>query len=44
MIGGGCSLLRLSMKIDRIKESLDNMEQKVYMSCLTVMTKKDDDC
>jgi chaperonin GroEL len=29
VIGGGCSLLRLSMKIDRIKESLDNMEQKI---------------
>uniref|UniRef100_A0A0E0KR25 Uncharacterized protein n=1 Tax=Oryza punctata TaxID=4537 RepID=A0A0E0KR25_ORYPU len=29
VIGGGCSLLRLSVKIDRIKESLDNMEQKI---------------
>ncbi|KAF0890244.1 hypothetical protein E2562_002661 [Oryza meyeriana var. granulata] len=29
VIGGGCSLLRLSMKIDKIKESLDNMEQKI---------------
>ncbi|XP_006653448.2 ruBisCO large subunit-binding protein subunit beta, chloroplastic-like [Oryza brachyantha] len=29
VIGGGCSLLRLSMKIDAIKESLDNVEQKI---------------
>uniref|UniRef100_A0A0D9W5G2 Uncharacterized protein n=1 Tax=Leersia perrieri TaxID=77586 RepID=A0A0D9W5G2_9ORYZ len=29
VIGGGCSLLRLSMKIDKIKDSLDNMEQKI---------------
>lgn len=29
VVGGGCSLLRLSIKIDKIKESLDNVEQKV---------------
>ena len=30
VVGGGCSLLRLSKKIDAIKESsLDNIEQKV---------------
>lgn len=29
VVGGGCSLLRLSLKVDRIKELLDNEEQKV---------------
>ncbi|KAJ3677515.1 hypothetical protein LUZ60_003239 [Juncus effusus] len=29
VVGGGCSLLRLSLKIDKIKESLDNEEQKI---------------
>ncbi|KAM0916603.1 hypothetical protein ACQ4PT_009976 [Festuca glaucescens] len=29
VVGGGCSLLRLSKKIDIIKESLDNAEQKI---------------
>lgn len=29
VVGGGCSLLRLSKKIDIIKESLDNIEQKI---------------
>jgi chaperonin GroEL len=30
VVGGGCSLLRLSKKIDAIKESsLDNIEQKI---------------
>lgn len=29
VVGGGCCLLRLSMKVDKIKESLDNEEQKV---------------
>ncbi|KAM3367648.1 hypothetical protein ACQJBY_016296 [Aegilops geniculata] len=29
VVGGGCSLLRLSQKIDMIKESLDNLEQKI---------------
>lgn len=29
VVGGGCCLLRLSMKVDSIKESLDNEEQKV---------------
>jgi len=32
VIGGGCSLLRLSKKIDATKESsLDNIEQKVIL-------------
>ncbi|KAL0913814.1 hypothetical protein M5K25_017303 [Dendrobium thyrsiflorum] len=29
VVGGGCCLLRLSMKVDSIKEFLDNEEQKV---------------
>ncbi|XP_038987984.1 ruBisCO large subunit-binding protein subunit beta, chloroplastic-like isoform X1 [Phoenix dactylifera] len=29
VVGGGCSLLRLSMKVDSIKESLDNEEQMI---------------
>ncbi|XP_058112395.1 ruBisCO large subunit-binding protein subunit beta, chloroplastic-like isoform X2 [Magnolia sinica] len=29
VVGGGCSLLRLSMKVDDIKERLDNEEQKI---------------
>ncbi|KAM0851257.1 hypothetical protein ACQ4PT_052546 [Festuca glaucescens] len=29
VVGGGCSLLRLSEKIEIIKESLDNAEQKI---------------
>ncbi|KAH7840633.1 hypothetical protein Vadar_019462 [Vaccinium darrowii] len=29
VVGGGCSLLRLSLKVDRIKELLDNEEQKI---------------
>ncbi|EEF47654.1 rubisco subunit binding-protein beta subunit, rubb, putative [Ricinus communis] len=29
VIGGGCSLLRLSTKVDAIKELLDNEEQKI---------------
>ncbi|CAA7407747.1 unnamed protein product [Spirodela intermedia] len=29
VVGGGCSLLRLSLKVDDIKNSLDNEEQKV---------------
>jgi chaperonin GroEL len=28
VVGGGCSLLRLSTKVDGIKELLDNEEQK----------------
>lgn len=30
-MGGGCSLLRLSLKVDEIKATLDNEEQKVQM-------------
>lgn len=37
VVGGGCSLLRLSKKVDGIKELLDNEEQKViflfWFSC-----------
>ncbi|GLT91701.1 hypothetical protein SLE2022_095770 [Rubroshorea leprosula] len=29
VVGGGCSLLRLSTKVDGIKELLDNQEQKI---------------
>ncbi|GLT34549.1 hypothetical protein SLA2020_090580 [Shorea laevis] len=29
VVGGGCSLLRLSAKVDGIKELLDNQEQKI---------------
>ncbi|KAJ0986543.1 hypothetical protein J5N97_004899 [Dioscorea zingiberensis] len=29
VVGGGCTLLRLSTKVDSIKESLDNDEQKI---------------
>ncbi|KAI9073483.1 hypothetical protein K1719_044557 [Acacia pycnantha] len=29
VVGGGCSLLRLSQKVDSIKELLDNEEQKI---------------
>ena len=29
MVGGGCTLLRLSTVVDSIKETLDNEEQKV---------------
>lgn len=29
VVGGGCSLLRLSTKVDGIKDLLDNEEQKV---------------
>jgi chaperonin GroEL len=31
VVGGGCALLRLATKVDRIKETLDNTEQKVYL-------------
>lgn len=29
VVGGGCCLLRLSLKVDAIKEMLDNDDQKV---------------
>ncbi|XP_073113042.1 chaperonin 60 subunit beta 4, chloroplastic-like [Elaeis guineensis] len=40
VVGGGCSLLRLSMKVDSIKESLDNEEQMVlfYPSFFSIIT------
>lgn len=31
VVGGGCILLRLSAKVDGIKQLLDNEEQKVYV-------------
>ena len=30
VVGGGCTLLRLASKVDAIKESLDNDEEKVF--------------
>lgn len=33
VVGGGCTLLRLSSKVDAIKETLDNDEEKV-MCCI----------
>ncbi|VAH32731.1 unnamed protein product [Triticum turgidum subsp. durum] len=36
VVGGGCSLLRLSQKIDMIKESLDNLEQKAQLEFTTI--------
>lgn len=29
VVGGGCTLLRLSLKVDAIKETLENDEEKV---------------
>jgi chaperonin GroEL (HSP60 family) len=29
VVGGGCTLLRLAAKVDAIKDTLDNDEQKV---------------
>lgn len=29
MVGGGCTLLRLASKVDSIKDSLENDEEKV---------------
>ncbi|XP_058183606.1 chaperonin 60 subunit beta 4, chloroplastic isoform X2 [Rhododendron vialii] len=29
VVGGGCSLLRLSLKVEQVKEQLDNEEQKI---------------
>ncbi|CAA6670665.1 unnamed protein product [Spirodela intermedia] len=36
VVGGGCSLLRLSLKVDDIKNSLDNEEQKVPLFYLAL--------
>ncbi|CAL9146978.1 unnamed protein product [Musa hybrid cultivar] len=33
VVGGGCTLLRLAAKVDAIKETLENDEQKVDMIC-----------
>lgn len=32
VVGGGCTLLRLASKVDSIKETLENEEQKVSNS------------
>lgn len=34
VIGGGCTLLKLAAKVDMVKESLSNEEQKVGGCCL----------
>ncbi|KAF9626582.1 hypothetical protein IFM89_036097 [Coptis chinensis] len=31
VVGGGCTLLRLAAKVDAIRDTLDNEEQKVYV-------------
>ena len=31
VVGGGCTLLRLAAKVDAIKDTLENDEQKVRM-------------
>lgn len=31
VVGGGCTLLRLASKVDAIKDSLDNDEEKVIL-------------
>ena len=36
VVGGGCTLLRLAAKVDAIKDTLENDEQKVRMK--SVMT------
>jgi hypothetical protein len=33
VVGGGCALLRLSSKVDAIKDALENYEQKVCYIC-----------
>lgn len=32
VVGGGCTLLRLAATVDAIKDTLENDEQKVYIS------------
>ncbi|KAH1106730.1 hypothetical protein J1N35_010498 [Gossypium stocksii] len=34
VVGGGCTLLRLASKVDAIKNSFDNDEEKVVKCCL----------
>ncbi|PPD80988.1 hypothetical protein GOBAR_DD22086 [Gossypium barbadense] len=34
VVGGGCTFLRLASKVDAIKYSLDNNEEKVVRCCL----------
>ncbi|PQQ04091.1 hypothetical protein Pyn_23885 [Prunus yedoensis var. nudiflora] len=33
VVGGGCTLLRLASKVDAIKDTLDNDEEKIYLVC-----------
>ena len=35
VVGGGCTLLRLASKVDAIKDSLDNDEEKVSLVLTT---------
>lgn len=37
VVGGGCTLLRLASKVDAIKETLENDEQKVIETDLYVI-------
>lgn len=39
VVGGGCTLLRLASKVDAIKETLANDEEKVSPEELTVEIK-----
>lgn len=38
VVGGGCTLLRLASKVDAIKATLDNDEEKVKQSSLQILT------
>lgn len=38
VVGGGCSLLRLSTKVDGIKQLLDNEEQRVHVALYSNLT------
>jgi chaperonin GroEL len=40
VVGGGCTLLRLAAKVDAIKDTLENDEQKVHHLdiCLIVIS------
>lgn len=39
VVGGGCTLLRLASKVDAIKETLENDEEKVKMVLLGLTLK-----
>ena len=36
VVGGGCTLLRLASKVDAIKDTLDNVEEKVVSSLISI--------